>query len=242
MLTNRTKRSIFGGLIFLGLIAATLVVYLNWIFSQAESTKAQLTMQDYAVGTEYAGVITQQYVAVGDNVKQGQLLFKFRSDALVTQLSNGQVKPESVFYALNENNELLITAGKAGRVTKIDYPQGSFVPGNKQVALVADTSTLGVRAEYRLPRADLGRITPDTRLSVELPSGNKVEAKITQVTRTSQNGQDITLVQARVPAGDPNEIALAAGAPVQATIILSDNTYYAQLLGATGKLLDRWLP
>jgi multidrug efflux pump subunit AcrA (membrane-fusion protein) len=90
-MNKQPKRTLIEGWVFLTLLAGVLVVYLNWTYARAESNQAHIIISNYEVGTNYAGLITQQYVQVGDTVRAGEPLFELKSDELTQQLGSGQV-------------------------------------------------------------------------------------------------------------------------------------------------------
>lgn len=239
-MNKHAKRSLAAGIMFLALFSAVLVVYLNWTYSRVSSNRGQVTVATYAVGTEYPGVITQQYVAAGSTVQAGQPLFKLKSDELNQKVKSGQVDPLSLNYQLGRDGQLTITASKAGVVSHIDAIQGSFVTADKQIATIADSSTLGVTADFTLSARELGQLRPDTQLVVTLPSHRRVPVHITSVLESSQNGRTVATIQAPMPAGATGPFD-TAGSPVKATLVLNQSTYYHQLLSYFQSLLARWI-
>ena len=239
-MNKQSKRTLREGTVFLILLAGVLVVYLNWTYARAHSNRAQIIMSNYALGTEYAGIITKQYVVAGDSVRQGQPLFKLKSDELTQQLKNGRTTPSSLIYPLGDDGQMIITASKAGTVSQVDASQGSFVAAGKQIATIADTSTLGVTADFSLNKTELSRLTPATPVSITLPSRQRIFGRITTVVQSSQNGKQVTTIQAALPPGSVDSLT-SAGSQVEATIVLDQATYYSRLLGYTQSLLSRWL-
>lgn len=239
-MNRSSKRALVEVLILLGLAAASLVVYMNWVYASIRSNRAQITINTYAVGTEYAGVLTKQFVTVGQAVKPGDALFQLKSDELTSRLASGQVTPAGLTNPLTPDGQITILASKAGTVRKIDSVQGSFVPANQQLATVADAATWGVTGDFTLGKSELGRLTPQAPISIELPSGERIAGRITSITQSTQAGRQVTTVQASLPpqaAGDLSTV----GVQVDATITLEPATYYSRLVEYTGTLLDRWL-
>ena len=238
-MNKQSKRTFGEGIVFLALVAASLVVYLNWSYASVKSNRAQITLSNYAVGTEYAGVITKQFVTAGTIVKAGDKLFMLKSDELTQQLKSGQTTAASLVYPLSEDGEMIIVATKAGTVSHIDAQQGSFVAAGKQIATVADTSTLGLTADFSLNKSELGRLTPGTPFVVTLPSRQKVSARIYSVVQSSQAGKPIVTIQGTMTPDSVGTLT-SAGTQVDAALILDQSTYYVKLLGYTQSLLARW--
>jgi multidrug resistance efflux pump len=224
----------------LGLLAAMLVVYLNWSYARAHAGRAQVTIANYVVGTEYAGVITKQYVAPGSEVKAGTPLFNLKSDELTEQLGSGHVTPARLSHPLSEDGQMIITAAKAGIVHKVDPLQGSFVPAGRQLATVADTSTWGVTADFTLHKSALGRLTTSTPLEITLPSGQRVTGRIVSIVQSTKNDRQVTTVQASITPDADSGLVLA-GTQVDASLVLDQTTYYSRLLSLTENWLSRWL-
>jgi multidrug efflux pump subunit AcrA (membrane-fusion protein) len=239
-MNKQSKRSLAAGIVLLTLTSAVLVVYLNWSYSRVASNRGQITVSTYAVGTEYPGVITQQYVAVGSVVHAGESLFKLKSDELSAEVKDGQVDASSLTYALGKDDQMTITASKAGVVSQVSATQGSFVTADKQIAAIADSSTLGVTADFTLSTRELGQVTPSTLAIVKLPSGRQISARITSMLQSNQSGRTVTTVQASLPAGSVGPLD-SAGTPVNVALVLNQSTYYHQLLGYTQSLMARWV-
>jgi hypothetical protein len=140
---------------------------------------------------------------------------------------------------LTTDGQLKIIASKAGIVTRIDAVQGSFVDADNEIALVADSSTLGVTADFTLNRTEVSQLTTSTPLIITLPSHQRVLARISTIVETSQNGRLVTTVQAAFAPG-VESAASVAGSRVDATLTLNQSTYYGQLLGFSQNLLSRW--
>lgn len=239
-MNKQSKRTLRAGIVLLTLLTAVLVTYLNWAYAKSHSNRAQITISTYQVGTNYAGLVTRQYVTEGDIVRQGQPLFKLKSDELTKQIKGGQVTAQSLIYPLGDDGQLTILAGKAGKVGRIDATQGSFVGADKPIATISDTSTLGVTADFTLNKSELANLTATTPLIVTLGAHQKVGARITSIVQSAQDGRQITTVQAKV---DPDMIDSIAsiGTQVDATLVLDQATLYNRLLGYTQRLLGRWL-
>lgn len=238
-MNKQAKRTLTEGIILLTLLAATLVVYLNWTYARAHSNRAQIIMSSYALGTEYAGLITKQYVVAGDTVHQGQPLFKLKSDELTQQIASGHTVSANLIYPLGDDGQMVITASKAGVVNQVDASQGSFVAAGKQIATIADTATLGITADFSLNKSELGRLTPNSPLMVSLPSRVDVNGRITSVVQSTKDGKQVTTIRAALPTGAVDSL-MSAGAQVDVTLVLDQSTYYGRLLGYTQSLLSRW--
>lgn len=234
------KRALIEVFLLLGLITGALVVYLNWAYASAHSNRAQITINTYIVGTEFAGVITKQFVTVGQTVRPGDALFQVKSDELTSRLAAGQITPTKLSNPLTSDGQITVVASKAGTVRTIKSTQGSFVPANQELATVADAATWGVTADFTLGKSELGRLTSQSPITVVLPSGEQVGGRITSITQSMQSGKQITTVQAALPLGPTTDLS-AVGGQVDARVSIERTTMYHQLVQATGRLLDRWL-
>ena len=126
---------------------------------------ASLVAEDYPVGTDYSGTITEQYVKVGDQVTAGQPLFEIESAALERDLAQGLVNKDNLTHEVKDDNTLVITATNAGQVDTVAYATGAFVPSNSTIATVQQAGTMYVEADFLLSAKDYARIPAqaDTR-------------------------------------------------------------------------------
>ena len=221
-MTWRKRIGLFLGLLFVLALAAGLTMYVNHNNGQVAGQSASLAAQDYPVGTDYSGTITEQYVQVGDQVKAGQPLFELQSPTLARDLAQGLVTKDSLTHELKGTDTLVITATNAGQVDSVAYTSGAFVPANSTIATVQQAGTMYV--DRRLPALGQG-LRPDSgqgHLSVVLPNNQKITATVGQIQVRTENGEARTTVRAYSPALANGTGLFAVGTPVQATLSLEE--------------------
>lgn len=237
-MNKQSKRTLWEGIFLLILLTGVLVVYLNWTYARVQSDRAQITISNYSVGTDYAGIITKQYVVTGDNVQPGQPLFKLKSDQLAQDLASGRTNTSSLIYPLDDSGQMVITASKTGTVSHIDASQGSFIAADKQIATIADTSTLGVTADFTLGKSETSQLAPSSQIIVTLLSHQQVSGRITSILQSSKNGKRVTTIEATLTPSSASSL-ISAGSGTNATLVLNRTTYYSRLLAATQNLLSQ---
>lgn len=214
-----------------GLLTLTLIVSMSRVESQA----AELSTDYYTVGSNYAGTITKQYVAVGDKVERGDLLFNINSPTLTDDVINNRV--DSTSFSLNGKGELSLVASSDGVVSNILISEGSFVPGNKDVAVITKKNSTYVKAEFRLSPPDYARIGQDSTVLVLLPNNTTVKAKVFDVSVKNKNGIAVTVVKARL-TNDASLSSFMSGTPVSATLQLNNVTGFERLGESVKRLLQ----
>jgi multidrug resistance efflux pump len=235
----KTKLALIGGFSVLGLIAGALIIYLNWTYAATESNRAQLTLQTYTVGTSYAGIITKQTVSVGDSVVEGQTLFEIKSDELTQQLLSTKALRSNLMYPLGSDGQILVTASRPGVVRQIDYNQGSFVGAYKQLASIADTTTIGVAADFTVNKSQLNRLTAATPVRITLPSGKALTGRITSISQSIKDNQSVTTVKASLPVDAGAQLYAASGTAVSVKLTFDQHSWYSQIKDYARGLLAR---
>ena len=70
-MTWRKRIGLALGLLSVVVLAAGLTMLVNYNSGKVAGKSASLVAEDYPVGTDYSGTITQQYVKTGDQVTAG---------------------------------------------------------------------------------------------------------------------------------------------------------------------------
>lgn len=222
-MTWRKRITLFLGLLFVLVLAACLTMYVNHNNGQVASQSASLAAQDYPVGTDYSGTITEQYVQVGDQVKAGQALFELQSPTLARDLTQGLITKASLNHELKGTDTLVIKASNAGEVDSVAYTSGAFVPANSTIATVQQAGSMYVTADFLLSAKDYARIPAKATLSVVLPNNQTITATVGQIQVRTDNGAARTTVRAYSPALANGTGLFAVGTPVQATLSLKND-------------------
>ena len=212
---------LFGTLLVLSAVGA-LTVHLNDRISTVHAAAATLTAHEYPVGTSYSGLLVANHTHVGDTVHAGDVLFVVQSNDLARDIANHAVKPAKAPYDVRHHDELVIRAPSAGKVVKVGYVQGAFLPPDAKLASIQKAGTMRVDAKFHLSPREYALIRKADAVQVTLPNDRTVRAKVTRLTVTTKGDQAETEVRARAPQFD-NRGLFSAGTPVRAQVRLNDH-------------------
>jgi multidrug efflux pump subunit AcrA (membrane-fusion protein) len=222
-MTWRKRIGLAIGLLSVLVLAGVLTMYVNYTSGQVAGKSASLVAEDYPVGTDYSGTVTQQYVHVGDTVAAGQPLFEIQSAALERDLAQGLVNKDNLTHEVKNDNTLVITATNAGLVDSIAYASGAFVPANSTIATVQQAGSMYVEADFLLTAKDYARIAPSAEIDITLPNNEQITAQVSQIKVSTEDGQARTIVKAYSPELADGTGVFAVGTPVQATLHLTND-------------------
>jgi multidrug efflux pump subunit AcrA (membrane-fusion protein) len=222
-MTWRKRIGLALGLLSVVLLAAGLTMIVNYNSGEVAGKSASLVAEDYPVGTDYSGTITEQYVKVGDQVAAGQPLFEVESAALERDLAQGLVNKDNLTHEIKNDNTLVITATNAGQVQDVAYADGAFVPANTTIATVQEAGTMYVEADFLLSAKDYARIPAQATLDVTLPNNQEITAQVSQIKVSTENGEARTIVKAYSDELANGTGLFAVGTPVQATLHLTND-------------------
>lgn len=211
-------------------VAASLVVYSNYSAARVTAQGATVQSATYSVGTEFSGVITQQFVQAGNIVTAGEPLFYLKSSDLTSALNNGQITTADLTSSLTGDGQLIISAVKAGRVQQVDYSLGSFVPANKEIATLTDASNLKVDGVFKMTAHQFAEVNDTTPLQVTLANGSKLTTNVSEINILQQGA----ILSVDISATINNSTAydqLQAGnsSPAKATLQLNNSTLWHSL-------------
>lgn len=216
--------------LLLGIVCVLIVVAVGTlVFNQrqlkAESTSASIVAEEYAVGTDYAGVVTDQLVEVGDVVEVGQAMFHLRSATLVRDLADASVDPADLGLEIIDDGTFAVKANVAGVVSEVLSPVGDFAAGDRPLATIERSGTLAVSAEFTLSPRDYGRISPGTSVDIRLPDDRTIRGAVNEIDVETIDGQarSTIIVQSAALRSDVLEPLLSPGTPVQAAMYLRDD-------------------
>lgn len=218
------------GILFVVLLVGALTLYLNGIMSVAQSSKAELAADSTSIGTDYAGLVVQQNVEIGDKVTKGQVLFEIQSAHLKEVLDNKTVLESSLPFSLNpDNRNIQLKASDDGVIEKIAYQSGSYAPAGGIVATIDTVYSLYVIANFRLSPPDYARINKNSKLSLKFPDNSTQQATVFSIALVRNGSSVDTVVKARIKTADISDFRFSVGTPVQATLQLSQDTWYQSL-------------
>lgn len=221
---NRLKFII--GIVFVVLIVGVLVLYLNNALSTIRSSKAELMADTIAIGIDYPGLITKQNVSEGDKVVKGQTLFVVKSLELTKDLADKTVDASSLPFSVDKDtNDILVKATENGVIEKVNFLNGSYVPGGAVIASVYSVGTLYISGHYNLSPPDYARVKKGNQMSVTFPDNTKLEAVVYNIALDQDGSVVDTIVKARLQGADRSDFRFQIGTPVQASLSLTDRTW-----------------
>jgi multidrug efflux pump subunit AcrA (membrane-fusion protein) len=222
-MTWRKRIGLALGLLSVVVLAAGLTMIVNSNSGKVAGKSASLMAEDYPVGTDYSGTITEQYVKVGDEVAAGQPLFEVQSATLERDLAQGLVNKDNLTFEVMNDITLVITATNAGQVQDIAYADGAFVPANSTIATVQEAGTMYVAADFLLSAKDYARIPAQAELQIVLPNNQKITAAVSEIKVSTENGEARTIIKAYSDELANGTGLFAVGTPVESTLILTND-------------------
>jgi biotin carboxyl carrier protein len=217
---NRLK--LLGGLIAVVALVGVFTLVFNQRQNEVQSTSASITADAYAVGTDYGGTVTRQYVQVGDRVKPGQRLFQVRSLSLLQELNRNPVSFDTATYSVRKDGTMTFKATVAGTVGKVTTKQNDYVQPGDDLAVVYKAGSLYAVADYVLTPRDYARLERGAAVDLVLPNRRILPGTVESVAVRTTNGQAQTEVKVAsdglVP-GTANGL-ITPGAPLSATVHL----------------------
>jgi hypothetical protein len=221
-------RLIIGVLLVIAVVFG-LFVYLNYSMSNRTSRTAQLDTDQYVVSVDYGGTVEKQFIRTGDTVEANDALFEINSPTLQSQLDNDSRSESDLLYSLTDEGNILIQAANSGVVRNVQFPEGSYVPDNGQLATLTITGTDYVTAKYSLNAPDYARINKDNPLVVTLPDNTMLEAKVFDITLERSGDTVLTVVKARFGETASIPATFSSGTPVSATWELEYDGLYKSI-------------
>ncbi len=229
-MTIKNRFKFIFGIIFVFMLVFVLSLYLNNALSTLHTSRADLNTDSIAVGTDYPGLVVNQYIQEGDKVHKGEKLFEIRSQQLNDALSSGQTTLSSLPFSLNKNNQnIILEASSDGFIQKINYGVGSYAPLGSIVATLNTVNSLFVEAHYSLSPQDYARIQKGDILIVTFPDNSQVQATVYNISLVSNGTSVDTVLKARLQHADLANFRFSVGTPVQATLKLTTRTWYQGL-------------
>lgn len=198
--------------------------------SRVSSIDAQLESDNYSVGVDYSGIITDQLVQEGSYVEVGDPLFELRSSTLAEAIRDDEVAQAALLYSAKSDGTILISAAAPGRVQSIAFKEGAFVPANSRIAVINNNGGLYVSAAYALSSPDYARLSTKSRVFVTLPDGQRVDATVYDMSFERIDKEVRTTVRARFDNKNINTEVFSVGTPVNAVLELNKDTLFERII------------
>ncbi len=235
-MTWQTRIKLMLGVVAVLALVGVLAMRLDSEVRTVHAVEGALAAQEYEVGTDYSGVLVDQYVSPGEVVSPGDPLFALKSDRLRRDLASGLIRPEDSTYRIRDKSTLMFVATAAGTVQSVDYMEGAYVPANTVIATVEVADSLYVTADFRLRPAEYALIRESDDMTVTLPNGTTVDARIKDLSVAADD--NIAHTSVRAQAADLTDEALfGAGTPVSTSIELPDRGLMASISDLASGLL-----
>lgn len=232
--------------LLLGLVAVTAVVAVStFVFNQrqseAPSASAAITAETYAVGTDYGGTVTKQYVKVGQVVHVGQPLFQVRSLSLLQDLSRNPVSFSTATYSVRRDGTMTFKATAAGTVGTINAMQNDYVQPGTNLATINRSGSLFVRADFVLTPQQYEQLRTGQRADIVLPDRTVLHGTVQSIQVKTVAGQAHTQVHVAstgLREGADNGLVVP-GAPVDTTVHLIPQGVLASMQNGAFDLMRR---
>ncbi|QWS33371.1 HlyD family efflux transporter periplasmic adaptor subunit [Curtobacterium aetherium] len=224
--TNRLR--LYGGILVVLVVVAACTLVFNQRRSAVTSASAAISAQEYAVGTDYGGTVTEEYVEEGDTVREGQELMQVQSLQLAQDIRKGVVGSDTTTSAYEIERDGLITfkAEVSGTVAKLDVKAGGYVQAGSELGTIHKAKSLFVTSEFLVSPRDYGRISDGATVDLLLPNDRSIQGTVKNVSVvTDADGQAKTTVAVESPelSSSPSSGVTSPGTPVDATLHLRDD-------------------
>lgn len=233
---NRIK--LWVGVVVIIALVAGLTLLFNQRQNQVLSAKANIQSSTSVVGSDYGGVVTQQFVERGADVKEGQPLFTLTSLSLQQDVANG-IRPQSTpAYDVDADaGTVTYKAVATGYVDQMDALPGTFLPNGHQMATIVPRGERYVIADFAVEPSDYGRMEQGSPARIFLPNNQVIEGKAVNVSvLTTETGTVARVKIASDELTDPKlESLTRLGTPVSAAVELRDDGI---LSGPTQSMLE----
>jgi multidrug resistance efflux pump len=236
--TNRLR--LYGGIVLVLVLVAAGTLVFNQRRSAVTSSSAAISAQEYAVGTDYGGTVTEEYVEEGDTVHEGQRLMQVQSLQLAQDITKGVVGSDTTTsaYEIEPDGRITFKAEVSGTVAKLDVKAGGYVQAGSELGTIHKADSLFVTSSFLVSARDYGRITDGATVDLTLPNDRTIAGTVKSVSVvTDADGQAKTTVdvESRALSGAPSSGVTSPGTPVDATLHLRDD---GRLAGVTDVFRD----
>ena len=229
------------GLVLVLILVAAGTLLFTQRQNRALSTTAMLVAESYPVGTDYGGIVMQQYVDVGDEVHAGDPLFDVHSLQLRRDIASGYVADPTVMAGIDEDGTSTVIATVDGTIASIGVPQGGFAAAGGVIASIDRGESLYVEAEFVLSARDYARIAENAEAEVLLPSEETLIGTVAGIDVDTVDGQALSTIRIESTslAEGPASGLFQPGTPVSVSIQLRDDGPLAGVSDALHDLLRK---
>lgn len=233
---NRLR--LWGSILASLIIVFLLVLVFNQRQHTIQSTSATIIAPRAQVASNYGGIVTKEYVKVGQTVKAGDALFDVSSVSLQQDLANGVKVASSDALSINTSTGVITyKATIPGTVTQVNAQEGSFLTATQPLAVITGDAGRVAEARFTLTPREYGLVEKGAAVTLRLPDNTSVSGVVDSAVVQTQDGKAVVTVRITSQELNGRELNLLAtdGAPVQATVVLRDE---GVLAGPTDALRD----
>jgi len=224
------------GVVFVVILVGLLVLYLNNTMSAVHADQANLSADTTNVGIDYPGLVMAQDVNEGDKVTKGETLFVVESPELTSDIASHVVTITSLPFSLDTSGNILVKANTNGVIQKIDYPGGSYVPGGVVMATLYAANHLYISGDFHLSPPDYARLKQGSTMDVTFPDDSMTQATVYNIALTQEGNTVETVVKAWLPQAEIASLHFPLGTPVEASLKLTNTTWWNNVRSAFNKL------
>ncbi|MBW3568888.1 HlyD family efflux transporter periplasmic adaptor subunit [Candidatus Parcubacteria bacterium] len=224
-------KSLIKGLIILALISATTFIFLDARSGVKVSQNSKISAEEYVVGSDYSGLITKQLVKKGDFIEKDRELLYIKSSKLLEDINAKRVNKKDLLYPISGDQQIIIKASQSGKVSEINYAEGSFVPANNDIMKITAAQDPFVIAEYQLSKNDFELLNEQTKMQVELPNGSVVTSPIDTI--SIQQASDLQInskFNVTIKSDIEPDNNLLIGSPVTTRLFLNQDTQLQKMV------------
>jgi multidrug resistance efflux pump len=233
-------RMLMGMLLVLVIVAAGTLLFTQRQ-NRATSATGTIVAESFPVGTDYGGIVTRQYVDVGEEVAAGDPLFDVHSLQLRRDIVSGYVSDPTVLAGIDQDGTSTVVATVGGTMASVAVPQGGFAAAGGLIAAIDRAESLYVEAEFILTARDYARIAQGAEAEVLLPSQDVLTGAVTRIDVDTVEGQALSTVRIESPRlteATANGL-FQPGTPVSVTIQLRDDGPLAGVADSFRDLLHK---
>ena len=176
--------------------------------------------KEYSITPLVSGEITEAPFEEGDVVTKGQLLYKFDTGSMETNIASADISirkaQQSYQDTIDEVNDSYIISDVSGTVSEVFVENGDSVGSGTKIASISDTSVLKARIPFNA--SDSNKISVgDSAVLTLVGTGSILSGNVTQISSASQttNGH-MSICYVTIEAANPG--ALSSGDSVTAMI------------------------
>jgi len=228
------------------LLTLVLIFLLVLVFNQRQhtiqSSSATIIAPRVQVASNYGGIVTKQYVKVGQKVNVGDVLFDVNSVSLQQDLANRVKVTSSDAMTIDPaKGTLTYKATTSGTVTQVYAQEGSYLSATQPLAVITSDTGRTVEAQFLLTPREYALIDKGAPVTIGLPDNSSITGVVDSALVATQQGQAVVTVRITSDQLNSRNLNLLAtdGAPVSAVVRLRDEGVLAGPTDAMRALLRK---